>query len=466
MTDDRTPSPVRFTFEGRSVEATPGQTLGGALHADGVRILTRSFKYRRPRGYTCGYGACGNCPLTVDGLPGVNACERPVEGGEDVRRERGWPSAGVDIFRASDAVAPLLTAGFQFRLFTKRPRLAHLSERVMAWVAGAGRLPTPQAAAAVRATTHETRAVDVTVVGGGLSGLAAALGAAADGASVLLVHRGALGGRSLGRTSTAAGRTHTYDSDRDAALALAGQVEEHPRIEVLDGTAVATFDGVDLIVVSRRRRIRVTTPAMVVATGSYDVPLAFAGNDKPGVMLASAVRRLLHVEGVRPGRRAVVVAENATGYEIAQELLAAGVTVTAVVDPEPDARAVALVAPVAGAGVPVVSGRPVRVVGLRGARRVVVAGASGRRRLRADLVVVSRPERPAEELRWQRHYVKAGDTYAPTGSPAASASDTTVVVGSAAALPAQTLEDATDAGHRAARAALARRGPRVGDQTP
>lgn len=453
MTADRTSEPVRFTFEGRTVEALPGQTLGGALHADGVRILTRSFKYRRPRGYTCGYGACGNCPLTVDGLPGVNACERPVEGGEVVRRERGWPSTGVDVFRLADAAAPLLTAGFQFRLFTKTPWLAHRAEKVMAWVAGAGRRPSPEAAAATRATSHETRTVDVTVVGGGLSGLAAALGAATEGASVLLVHRGVLGGRSLGRPGSAAARHRSYRSDREAALALAADVEAHPNIEVLDGTAVATFDGVDLIVVSRRRRIQVSAPAMVVATGSYDVPLNFAGNDKPGVMLASAVRKLMHVERVRPGRRAVVVTENATGYEIAAELLAAGVTVKAVVDPDPNARTAELTAALDAANVPVLTGRPVRVRGLRGARSVVVAEGAGKRRLRADLVVVSRPERPAEELRWQRHYVETGDTHAPKGAPTAHTTDRTVVVGSAAGLPAQTLDDARDAGRRAARAA-------------
>jgi len=466
MTADHSPSTVRFTFEGRDVEAKAGQTLGGALHADGVRILTRSFKYRRPRGYTCGYGACGNCPLTVDGLPGVNACERPVEGGEDVRRERGWPSAGADVFRAADVAAPLLTAGFQFRLFTKTPWLAHRAERVMAWVAGAGRLPAPHAAAAVRATTAESRDVDVVVVGGGLSGLAASLGAADEGAAVLLVHRGALGGRALARPGSAGVRDDAGRSDRDAALALARRVEGHPGVEVLDGTAVATFDGVDLIVVSQGRRIAVTAPSMVVATGSYDVPMSFAGNDKPGVMLASAVRRLMHVERVRPGRRAVVVTEDASGYEITRELLDAGVSVTAVVDPDARSRRPALAAPLAAARVPVLAARPEKVRGLRGVRSLLVRGADGTRRLRGDLVVVCRPERPAEELRWQRHYVEAGDTQAPKGSPTAALSDTTVVVGSAAGLPAQTVQDSSESGRSAARAARARRHDASDTQTP
>jgi sarcosine oxidase subunit alpha len=444
MSDRRTPTSLHFTFEGRRVEARPGQTLAGALHARGVRILTRSFKYHRPRGYTCGYGACGNCPLTVDGLPGVNACEQPVVGGEVVRRERGWPTAGFDVLRLADLAAPFLTAGFQFRMFVRQPRLAHLAERVMGKIAGAGRMPTSAAAAAQRAEVVEERRVDVVVVGGGLSGLAAALGAAEEGASVVLVHRGPLGGRALGRVEGTPTRGREFSSDREAATVLAERVGAHPLVEVLDGTGVATFDTVDLVVTAGRRRVHVHAGAMVVATGSYDVPLAFANNDRPGVMLGSAARRLLHVEHVRPGRRAVVVAEDRTGHDIARELQDAGVQVVAVVGDLDGA----------GADVaPIVRGRLVAVRGVRRARGVVVRSETGTRRLRCDLVVVARAERPAEELRWQRAYVEAGDTHAPR--PTSSAPRSTVVVGSAAGVPDQSVDDVTAEGRRAARSARA-----------
>lgn len=447
MTDRGRSTPLRFTFEGRQVEARPGQTLGGALHARGVRVLTRSFKYHRPRGYTCGYGACGNCPLTVDGLPGVNACEQPVVGGEDVRRERGWPSAGFDLLRVADLAAPLLTAGFQFRIFVGQPRLAHLAERVMGKVAGAGRMPTPAAAAAARATTVEERDVDVVVVGGGLSGLAAALGAADEGARVVLVHRGLLGGRSLGRVDGARPRGEQFVSDREAATTLADRVQVHHRIEVLDGTGVASFDTVDLVVTTGRRRVDVHAAAMVVATGSYDVPLNFPGNDRPGVMLGSAARRLLHVEQVRPGRRAVVVVEDRTGHEIARELHEAGVVVAAVIQGRGSEAT--------SHGMPVIPGELVTARGWRRVRSAVVRDDSGTRRVRCDLVVIARAERPAEELRWQRGYVEVGDTHAPP--PASPSPRSTFVVGSAAGLPDQTVEVAMAEGRRVAQSVVSTR---------
>ena len=39
-----------FTFDGRSFQGHPGDTLASALLANGVRLMGRSFKYHRPRG--------------------------------------------------------------------------------------------------------------------------------------------------------------------------------------------------------------------------------------------------------------------------------------------------------------------------------------------------------------------------------------------------------------------------------
>jgi sarcosine oxidase subunit alpha len=419
---ESSPAALTFTFEGRRMTARPGQSVAGALHQNGVRVLTRSFKLRRPRGYTCGYGVCGNCPLTVDGLTGVTACVQPVTGDEQVRRERGWPSADHDVFRAADVFARFLVAGFQFRLFRRQPRLAHLAERVMALVAGAGRMPSEEAAAAVRATRVEQHAPQLLVVGGGLSGLRAAQVAADGGATVLLVHRGPLGGRALGRTSVDASSSDGVVADADVAQALAETVRAHPLVRVVDGTVVARFDARSVIAVGDRVRHEIDTDAVVIATGSYDVPTLFPGNDKPGVMLPAAARKLVHVERVPLGRD-VVVAGPRAGM-LADELLDAGVPVRLVVLPDGDASDVR---ELAARGVAVGSGRVTRARGRHTLTSVEVLLDGRRVRRRCDVLVVDAGERPAEELALQSAYVDHGDTDAdgPTPSP------TTVVVGSA-----------------------------------
>src|SRR5579863_5105106 len=92
-------APVSFTFEGRTVSGFAGEPIAAALHASGVTVLSRSFKYRRPRGLHCMSGSCPNCSMRVDGLPGVMTCEEPLRGGERVERERGWPTADRDALR-------------------------------------------------------------------------------------------------------------------------------------------------------------------------------------------------------------------------------------------------------------------------------------------------------------------------------------------------------------------------------
>lgn len=425
---------VTFAFEGRAVRAWRGQSFAAALMASGTTVLTRSFKYRRPRGYTCGYDICGNCPVTVNGLPGVSACSTPVHGGESVRRERGWPNTDIDLMRLADLMARFLPAGFQFRLFASHPRLSHLAEKAMARLAGAGRFPTPEAARRTRTRTSTLRP-DVLVVGGGISGCSAALGAASTGARVVLVHRGALGGRALARPGsvTWAGSTTT---PAEVATRLAADVAAHPGVDVLDGTALSWFESGVVPVIAGDRFVEVHPARLVVATGSYDVPALFPGNDKPGVVLADGVSKMLRVDRVVPWRRAVVLTDCARGDLVAAQLEGAGIEVAAVVHED------------APPGRHHVAGRIAAARGLRVLRAVDVRLDDGAMRsFDVDLLCVALRQRPADDLALQWTYVSAGTpTMVDGGWSPGGAVGELPVVGSAADWPEDDPDRARAAG--------------------
>ena len=207
-----------FTFDGRPYTALPGDTIGSALLRNGVEVLSRSFKYHRPRGLMCCAGHCPNCLVQVEDEPSVRACMTTVEPGMEVRSQNAWPSLRLDVMSLTRLIGRFLPVGFYYKTFTRPRFLWPLYEKVLRSAAGLGRAPgrgelvpgrgelVPERGdlAAGRGDLAPTGGgygkqyhhVDVAVVGGGRAGLEAALAAAEAGASVLLLDENpTLGGR-------------------------------------------------------------------------------------------------------------------------------------------------------------------------------------------------------------------------------------------------------------------------------
>ncbi|WP_181158494.1 2Fe-2S iron-sulfur cluster-binding protein [Leucobacter massiliensis] len=448
---------LSFTFEGRRIPARSGQSIAGALHATGTRTLSRGIKYHRPRGYTCGFGACGDCPLRVDGMPSTVSCTTPVRGGERVRRETGLPSTRFDLLRTADLMRPFLRAGFQFTLFARQPRLSRLAGAVLAVLAGGGRAPDAAAAAAAKIARVERHEPEVLVIGGGASGLTAALAAADAGASVLLVDQELIGGRS--RVRTEAVRVGSAASrPADVVRELLRRASAHARITMLRGTAIGLIDGlVPVIDADRPVRHEVRPFSIALATGSYETPLLIPGHDLPGVMLPDGALRLAEVEGVRPARRAVVIDGDPRAGDVAAALGAHGVRIVATVPAE----------------------RVERITGWSRATGVRLRGAAGPgdavlpRRIRAELVCAVGPRRAAEELSLHAVYGDSGshdeirsDAEAAPDAVSRAGGERIVVVGSARGEAAYSLDEASAAGVRLAALSRGARPARASRSAP
>jgi sarcosine oxidase subunit alpha len=320
--------PLEFSWNGRPVRGYAGDTIVSALAAAGERVFSRSMKYHRPRGLLTASFHDPGCMVQVGDEPNVRGAHRPAAGGMVVSSQNTWPSLRLDAKAVNRFAGRFLTAGFYYKTFM-RPRFAWPAyESVLRRFVNAGTV-SPDTAHTRPEKRHAHP--DVLIAGGGPAGMAAAISAARAGASVLLVEEEhALGGHLR------------WGSEADLAVLaeLAGLVAAEPRVEVLtDAVVLGRYDGNAVAVLERRhggaeaeRLIRARAKTLVVAPGLIERPYVFAGNDLPGVMLSTAVRRLINLYAVKPGQRAVVLTANPEGDAAIADLKRAGVEVARVED--------------------------------------------------------------------------------------------------------------------------------------
>ncbi len=399
--------PLEFRFDGRAYRGYAGDTLASALLANGRHMVARSFKYHRPRGI---FGAGAEDPAALVQMhpgsqwtaPNTPVTEQELYAGLEARPQNCWPSLRLDLAAAADALSFMLPAGFYYKTFMGPPGNWMRFEGAIRRMAGLGAAPRDRDPERYE---HVNRHCELLVVGGGPAGLAAAQAAARGGIRVILAEETPqLGGRLLSLPAAdVEGRPAA-----DWIASVRADLERRPDVTVLTRTSAFGYYADNFVGLCqkvadhltpserperlpRQRLWRVRAARVVLAAGAVEQPPVFPQNDRPGIMLASAVRSYLHRFAVLPGRRALIFGANDWAWDAAFDLQDAGAEVVGIADPRgtpPDAR----MTEAEKRGIPVFPAHA--VTGTRGRRRIAKAAlrplrGGGQRTIECDLLAVS-----------------------------------------------------------------------------
>lgn len=339
-----------FKFDGKSYTGNAGDTLASALLANGVRLMGRSFKYHRPRGpLTAGSEEPNALVELRSGArqePNTRATTTELFDGLLARSQNRLGSLEFDLLSVNDRFSNFLTAGFYYKTFMWPAAFwEKVYEPIIRRAAGLGSLSLEDDPDVYdKGFLH----CDLLIVGAGPAGLAAALTAGRAGVDVIIADEDfRMGGRLNSETFVLGDQ-----AGAEWAAATVTELTSLPNVRLMGRTTViGAFDhgiygAVERVsdhlhtpVVGKPRQIlwRIYTKQTILAAGAIERPIAFENNDRPGIMLASAVRTYANRYAVMADRRVAVFTNNDDGHRTAADLHSKGVKVAAVVDVRKDA---------------------------------------------------------------------------------------------------------------------------------
>ena len=335
--------PIKFEFNGKKLSGFEGDTLASALLSNDQVLVGRSFKYHRPRGIVASGSEEPNALINLGEKekfePNQRATTIELFDGLKAASQNHWPSLNFDIGVVNNYLARFLPAGFYYKMFIHpRPFWKYIYEPFIRQSAGLGRAPSQKDHSQYE---HFYAFYDLVIIGGGISGLNAALTAAESGLKILIIEQTPeWGGRCLVDFSTIGDETSAeYVSRLVSELKKFQNVTMRSRMMgagVYDHGYILGYERLNDHLAEedgpRHRLWRIRAKQIITATGSIERPISFPSNDIPGVMLASAVRDYAVNFGVATGNKIAVYTNNDDAYRTAITLNEVGVEVPIIVD--------------------------------------------------------------------------------------------------------------------------------------
>ncbi len=333
-----------FTFNGKAMQGHPGDTLASALIANGQKLVGRSFKYHRPRGIFTSGSEEPNALVQLRGgahqEPNTRATVTELFDGLSATSQNHRGSLEHDLMAITDFASPFLSAGFYYKTFMwPKAFWEKLYEPIIRASAGLGRLSMEE-----DPDTYDKGFLhcDLLVIGAGPAGLQAALTAGRSGARVILADEDFTpGGRLNAETYELGGMAGSdWAAQAVAELAAMDNVRLMTRTTVYGAYDHGTYGALERCTdhlaspAGKPRQIlwRIYSKRAVLTAGATERPIAFGNNDRPGVMLAGAVRTYVNRFGATPGQKVGIFTNNDDGWRTAADLHAKGVEIAAVID--------------------------------------------------------------------------------------------------------------------------------------
>ena len=340
---------VSFKFNGKTYYGFQGDTLASALLANDVHLVGRSFKYHRPRGIMTAGSEEPNAIVQLHKNssrtePNVRATEVEIYEGLEASSQNCWPNVNFDIGGINNFLSPLLPAGFYYKTFMWPANFWEKYEYFIRKSAGLGKSPSEPDPDIYE---HKYIHCDVLVIGSGISGIMAAKTTAKNGLQTLLVEeKPNLGGSTIYQDSE-----NFKINNQNSGSWLEKEINEIKKLRNLDiktRTSVAAYHGYNFLLAresltdhlpieqrknkTRHRLLKIRAKKVICATGSIERPLIFDNNDRPGILISSAIKKYADLFGVACGEKNVLFTNNDSAYETAISLFQKGINVEAIID--------------------------------------------------------------------------------------------------------------------------------------